>query len=123
MLKNSKHLFFPESYWEKGLLTNKINVFKYLKKKVNSVNSKHKNLNTKITSYSLIKKKPDLIIILNQNNKNITLIDEAIKLKIPIISLNKTISTSFNNTETSFYKRKKKKFIFFRLIYSILKKK
>jgi len=108
--KNLKHLFFPESYWEKGLLSNKVNIFKYLKKRV--VKIKHENLNAKIRTYFLIKKKPDLIVILNQNKENISLLKEANKLKIPTLNIHLNEITSHN---------KKIGFIF-ALVYSILKK-
>lgn len=123
VLRNSNHLFFPESYWEKGLLANKVNIFKYLKKKINSISHKHKKLNTKVTSYFLIKKKPDLIVILNENDENISLLAEATKLKIPIINFNEIKEASLETLKTNPYKQRKKESFFFALIYSILKRK
>lgn len=113
LFKNSTHLFFPEFYWKKGLLVNKKNVFKYLKKKINSPSNKDNSLNVKITSYFLIKKKPDLIVILNESDRNNSLLDEANKLKIPLVNFNVTNSQN----------KKRKDSFFFSLIYSILKRK
>ena len=104
MLTNSRHLFFPEFYEEKGLFTNKINIFKYLKKKIEANSGKYKKLNTKLASYFSIKSRPDLIVILSQNKENNSLIVEAKKLKIPVITLEKN-------------------YLYFTLIYSIIKKK
>lgn len=78
VLKKTKHLFLPEKYWIKGLLTNKVTVFKYIK---NSFSS------TKIKNYFLLKKSPNLIVIFNEQNQA-SIIKEAIKLKIPVIVLN-----------------------------------
>lgn len=77
----SKHLFLPEFYWFKGLLTNKIQVFKYIKK------NQHNFMPAKIKNYFLLKKKPNLIVLFNEQDQT-TMIKEAVKLKIPIIVLN-----------------------------------
>lgn len=78
VLKKTKHLFLPEKYWIKGLLTNKVTVFKYIKKSFSS---------TKIKNYFLLKKSPNLIVIFNKQSQA-SIIKEAIKLKIPVIVLN-----------------------------------
>jgi len=78
VLKKTKHLFLPQNYWIKGLLTNKVTLFKYVK---NSFSS------TKIKNYILLKKSPNLIVIFNDHNQA-SIIKEATKLKIPVIVLN-----------------------------------
>ena len=122
LLNNSNHLFFPQSYWEKGLLVNKINIFKYLRKKINSI-LKNKNLNKKISTYFLLKTKPDLVVILNNNNKETKdIINETNKLKIPIIIFNEKNFQSLKDISTNIQKENKKNEFYFAIIYSILKK-
>lgn len=77
----TKHLFLPESYWIKGLLTNRVTVFKYIR------NNQHNFTPTKIKNYFLLKKKPNLIVLFSEQNQT-SMIKEAIKLKIPVIVLN-----------------------------------
>lgn len=91
-LKKTKHLFLPNSYWIKGLLTNKITVFKYIKKRVNLFTS------DKIKNYFLFKNKPDLIVLFDVKIQA-DLLKEAAKLKIPVITLNFDIK---NNKEVSY---------------------
>lgn len=79
--KQTKHLFLPESYWIKGLLTNRVTVFKYIR------NNQHNFTPTKIKNYFLLKKKPNLIVLFSEQNQT-SMIKEAIKLKIPVIVLN-----------------------------------
>lgn len=79
-LRKTKHLFLPESYWIKGLLTNKVTVFKYIKKRVNLFTS------NKVKNYFLLKNKPNLIVLFNAETQ-IAVLKEAVKLKIPVIAL------------------------------------
>lgn len=93
ILKKTKHLSIPESIWINGILSNnkaisqsfKLKSLKHIKKP----NIKVK----KIKPLFYINKKPDLIVLINPIlEKNV--IEEANKLKIPIIALN---SNLFNN--------------------------
>ena len=85
-IKRTKHIFFPEHYWIRGLLTNYPNFFKSFKSKKNSsVYNAIKN--RQLNKYLLFRKKPHLIVIFNQTPQPL-IINEAIKLKIPIITLN-----------------------------------
>lgn len=77
--KQTNHLFLPSSYWIKGLLTNKVTVFKYIKKRINLFTSQ------KIKRYFLLKTKPHLIVLLNGETDAVK---EALKLRIPVIMLN-----------------------------------
>ena len=85
-LKKTKHLFLPESYWIKGLLTNKVTIFKYIKNRINA--STLSVIKTKqVKNYFLLKKKPNLIVLFNSKFQS-PIMKEAIKLKIPVIALN-----------------------------------
>ena len=122
LLNNSNHLFFPQSYWKKGLLVNKTNIFKYLRKKINST-IKNKNLNKKISTYFLLTNKPDLIVILNNNNEETKdIINETNKLKIPTIIFNEKNIQFSKYISTNIQKENKKNEFYFAMIYSILKK-
>ena len=79
----TNHLFLPDSYWIKGLLTNKVTVFRYIKKRVDLFTSK------KIKSYFLLKTKPHLIVLFSPEAD---VIKEAVKLRIPVISLSSIMS-------------------------------
>jgi Ribosomal protein S2 len=85
-LKRTRHLFFPESYWIRGLLTNYPNFLKSFQSKKNS-----SLLNIlkgrQLKKYLLLRKKPHLIVMFNQTPQTLIL-SEAIKLKIPVVSLN-----------------------------------
>jgi ribosomal protein S2 len=83
-LKKTKHLFLPDSYWIKGLLTNKVTVFKYIKKRVNLFTS------NKVKNYFFLKNKPNLIVLFDAKIQA-SIIKEAVKLKIPVIALNSEI--------------------------------
>jgi len=117
LLKN--HIFLLNSNWIYGILTNKNSFIKSLQKN-NDKRLKDYNLQKYITK----KKKPDLIVILSMKN-NQDILKEALKLKIPTISL---IDNNFNDfvlypikiNTTS--KIKNYNFIFY-LLNSILKKK
>ena len=117
LLKN--HIFLLNSNWIYGILTNKNSFIKSLQKN-NDKRLKDYNLQKYITK----KKKPDLIVILSMKN-NQDILKEALKLKIPTISL---IDNNFNDfvlypikiNTTS--KIKNYNFILY-LLNSILKKK
>jgi len=77
----SKHIFIPENYWTKGLLTNKSSFSKGLKnERMVSVKNLH------VRKYLARKKKPNLLIIFNHENK-LEILKETTKLKIPVVSL------------------------------------
>jgi ribosomal protein S2 len=80
-LKKTKHLFLPDSYWIKGLLTNKVTVFKYIKKRVIFFTS------NRVKNYFLLKNKPSLIVLFDAKIQS-SLVKEAVKLKIPVIAFN-----------------------------------
>jgi ribosomal protein S2 len=93
-LKKTKHLFFPDSYWIRGLLTNYPNFLRsFQSKKNSSIFNTIKN--RELNKYLLFRKKPHLIVMFNETPQPLIL-NEAVKLKIPIIALNYEII--LNNT-------------------------
>jgi len=77
----SKHIFIPENYWTKGLLTNKSSFSKGLKNE-RMISAK----NLYVRKYLAKKRKPNLLIIFNHRNK-LEILKETTKLKIPVVSL------------------------------------
>lgn len=124
-LKKTKHLFLPKFYWVKGLLTNTITVFKYLKKKIDNVNRSGVETE-RFKKYFSVKEKPDLIVIfITDLDHNIT--EEASGLKIPVIALQ--LDAYYNDKilykipgNFQITKRKNTNF-FFSLLYTILRNK
>lgn len=122
ILKTTKHLFVPESTWLKGVLSNKVSIFKYLNQQINS---NIKNTDTNLKFLFTIQKKPDLIVLLDQNLES-QAFQEAIKLKIPVIA----ITTSLNCNKSILYPiygnfeflNKKLNNIYFLLLKSIFNK-
>lgn len=121
-LKKTNHIILPESYWIKGLLTNKLTIFKSIK---NSLEIIKQNKLDKIKSYFLLKHKPNLIVIFNTNSPE-PIVMETVKLKIPVIIFNPKIltnSTTLYQIKGNYkYIKKKQNFLIY-LIESILKQK
>jgi ribosomal protein S2 len=81
LLKNTRHVFIPESVWVNGILTNKESCFKNLTKNRNS------NENKILEILFPLRKKSDLIVILDSySNQNV--LNEAYTTGIPTITLN-----------------------------------
>lgn len=83
LLQQTNHLFFPEFIWIKGILTNKVSIFKYIQQQINS-NIKSHNIDLKLL-FS-IQRKPDLIVLFNKKTES-EAFQEAIKLRIPVIAI------------------------------------
>lgn len=78
-LKNTKHIFIPESTWLNGLITNQILRFDY------ALTKQQKQLPFKIVQLLLqLKKRIDLIVVFSLN-RDFNAIDESYKTRIPII--------------------------------------
>lgn len=123
-LQKTSHLFIPESTWINGVLSNKVSIFKYIQQRIKT-NIKNKSSNSKLKSLFLIKQKPNLIVLFDQNSESNAL-KEAIKLRIPIISLNgKYLSGSnvlYNIFWNSRFLNKTLSNIFYLLLNSLFKK-
>lgn len=114
---NKQHLFLPQFYWIRGLLTNKRSLFKYMKKAINYDN---KNI---LKQYFSLNKIPDLFVIFDSKPNN-ALLKEALKLKIPVIFLGSQFTSRHKILyQISLNKKtiKYNKFIT-NLLYSILSK-
>jgi ribosomal protein S2 len=81
LLKNTKHMYVPESVWMNGILTNQNSCFKYILKNQKSINRKISTILFKT------KRKSDLIVILN-SSANFNALNEGYLTRVPIISLN-----------------------------------
>lgn len=81
LIKNTKHLYIPESVWMNGILTNQQSCFKYLFKNQKSINRKISTILFKT------KKKSDLIVIFNSLD-NPNALNEGYLTRTPVISLN-----------------------------------
>ena len=75
ILKNTKHIFLPESFWFNGMLSNRRSTINSFEKKISKI-------------ILQLKKKLDLIVI-SSLNKNVTLIKEGKLQKIAIIDFRK----------------------------------
>ena len=122
ILKNKKHNFIPESVWMSGIITNSKPSFKHLIKQ-NAVN---KNKTSKFLF--TLKNQADLIVVLNEN-LNLTALKESSLKRVPTISLN--VSYNSSNSDLAIYKAmgnynftKKtiRNNLFFLLLSSVLKK-
>ena len=122
LLKNKKHSFIPESVWMSGIITNSKPSFKHLIKQ----HAVDKSRTSKFLF--TLKNQADLIVVLNEDS-NLTALKESSLKRIPTISLN--ISYNFPNSDLSTYKAmgdynfaKKtiRNNLFFLLLSSVLKK-
>jgi ribosomal protein S2 len=120
LLRNTRHIFIPKSAWIAGIITNINPSFKFLLKK--SVDL------TKISQRVLqLKKKSDLVVIMDQNLDLIAL-EESYSSKLPTITLNSDLNPL--NTKSSykvpgnfvFSKNKLKNNFFYSILLSTLKK-
>ena len=85
-IKNSNHMYIPESIWVKGILTNSKQVSEYLRKKKHR-KIKNKKIQIKNSKFLLnLTKKPDLIVILNKSTDTEAL-NEGYLTRIPVVTL------------------------------------
>jgi ribosomal protein S2 len=91
LFKNTKHIMIPESLWINGILTNQYSNFKYLLFDQKTTSNKFSE-----TLFKL-KKKIDLIVILNSLTNNNAL-EEAFNARIPIVALNTDINFISNKS-------------------------
>jgi ribosomal protein S2 len=120
LLQNTNHIFIPKSAWIAGIITNTNPSFKFLLKK--SVDL------TKISQRVLqLKKKSDLVVIMDQNLDLIAL-EESYSSKLPVITLNSNLNPFDNKSSYKvpgnfiFSKNKLKNNFFYSILLSTLKK-
>lgn len=115
LLKNSKHVWIPESVWVNGMLTNPSANFKHVTKNRKTINNDLSKILLKL------KKKSDLVVVLNHST-NINVLKESYRTKIPVIFLNNSLNIldsrpSYKIPGTFKFSQKKIRNTFF---YSIL---
>jgi len=91
LFRSTNHIMIPESLWINGILTNQYSSFKYLLFDQRTTSNKFSEALFKL------KKKIDLIVILNSLTNNKAL-EEAFNARIPIISLNMDINFNSNKS-------------------------
>lgn len=122
LLNNKKHSFIPEAVWMNGIITNPRPSFKHLLKR-------HAIVNDKTSKFLFnLKNQADLIVVLNENS-NLTALKESSLKRTPTISLNSQYNLSNLNLSTykvagdyCFVKKPVRNNFFFLLLSSLLKK-
>ncbi len=115
----TNHNFISEKLWVSGIFRNRFSILTYL----NLIQSQ--NFSESLKLLLSVKKKPDLVVIFNQNVE-INAINEFYKTRIPILSFNThflNISKITYNVFGNFnFNNKSTKITYFFLFYSLLKK-
>lgn len=115
----TNHNFISEQLWVSGIFRNRFSILTYL----NLIQSQ--NFSESLKLLLSVKKKPDLVVIFNQNVE-INAINEFYKTRIPILSFNidfSNISKITYNVFGSFnFNKKSIKMTYFFLFHSLLKK-
>ena len=122
LIKNKKHSFIPENVWMNGIITNPKPSFKHLLKQ-------HAIVNNKTSKFLFnLRNQADLIVVLNEN-LNLTALKESSLKRIPTISLNSSYGLSNLDLSTykvtgnySFVSKPIRNNLFFLLLNSLLKK-
>lgn len=116
------HIFLPELIWLNGIITNTKSSFKYLSKRYTINNDDPSNF-----LFSL-KNQIDLIVILNEE-ANLTALKESSLKRIPTISLNSNNKLSDLNLVTykvkgdyNFSQKQARKNLFFLMLNSLIKR-
>jgi ribosomal protein S2 len=121
ILKNTKHIFVPNSIWISGALSNKKYYYTYLSKNQQNINNKISEILFKL------KKNINLVVILNENS-NLDILNEAYIARIPVISINSDLNMHFNKPSYKvpgnfqFVNKKIRDDFFYSLLLSTLKK-
>lgn len=105
-LSKTNHLFLPESSWIKGMLSNRISIFRYIKKSISD-----KKLADMLFK---VKTKPSLLVVFNQHLES-DILEEARKMRIPVLILTNPI-----NQHSKMFSKKLNNIIF-TLLHSVLK--
>lgn len=90
LISGTKHIFIPNNIWINGAITNQHTIFKYLLK------SKSNNKTNAEILFQL-KKKIDLIVVLNEQD-NKTILNEGYISKTPVISLDSNLDIMNNKS-------------------------
>ena len=122
LIKKTRHISIPESIWINGIITNQSSCLKYLSKNI------IKNTNATISKLLFkLKKKPDLVVILNQPS-DFYANHESYIARIPIITVNCDLNISDYKSNYKipgnfkFTKQKQGDNLFFSILAATLKK-
>jgi ribosomal protein S2 len=87
LLNKTKHIFIPNDAWTFGMITNVIDFSfpSYFFKK------EKKNLNILCHKIAKIKKKSDLVVIIDENNE-VQALKESYSTRLPVITLNSNLN-------------------------------
>lgn len=100
IIRSTNHYFIPQFVWVNGVLSNRFSISRFLNKRIlNEVsNTEQLPFLQKLKNLFKLKRKPDLIVLFNQNNK-LDFIQESHRLGIPIISFG---SNLYSNVEVTY---------------------
>ena len=127
ILKKTKHISIPQSIWIDGILSNRFAIFRHLYlKRLKNIEKKFRLKNKTINFLISVMRRPNLIVIFNQNLEQNAL-NETCRLKIPVITLDNNL---YFDTKSSYkvpgnFKTvyQKTQHAIFLVLSSILKKK
>ena len=124
IFKKTQHLFISDSIWLNGILSNKISIFRYLNiKRLKQTKNKKFRFNN-LSNLLKLKNKPDLIVFFDQN-KNIKILNDVYKTRIPIITFNSKIldnKLTYSVLKNKYVNQSSFKNVCFLCLYSIFKK-
>ena len=124
IFKKTQHLFISDSIWLNGILSNKISIFRYLNiKRLKQTKNKKFRFNN-LSNLLELKNKPDLIVFFDQN-KNIKILNDVYKTRIPIITFNNKIlnnKLTYSVLKNKYVNQSSFKNVCFLCLYSIFKK-
>ncbi len=121
LINRTQHTFIPIKLWENGFITNKQNIFqKITHKKFNIEKFKTSRV------FFKLKKKPNLIVVLNNSSPKIhDILKEIYSSRIPLLIVNSKKNQQFFSSYKipNIYMDHTQNYLFFELLHSILKLK
>ena len=122
LIKNTKHIFIPNSVWISGAISNKNTDFSNLLKNKNTTKNRISEL------LFQLKKNIDLVIIINDSDNSNDILNEGYVARIPVVMLNTNLNICFNKPSYKvpgnfkFVNKKIRNNLFYSLLISTLKK-
>nr|YP_009167312.1 ribosomal protein S2 [Fistulifera solaris]ALG35780.1 ribosomal protein S2 [Fistulifera solaris] len=122
LIKNTKHIFIPNSVWLNGAISNKNTNFSNLLKNKNTTKNQISEL------LFQLKKNIDLVIVINNSDNSNDVLNEGYVARIPVIMLNTNLNICFNKPSYKvpgnfkFVNKKTRNNLFYSLLISTLRK-
>nr|YP_010133808.1 ribosomal protein S2 [Fistulifera saprophila]QWM93298.1 ribosomal protein S2 [Fistulifera saprophila] len=122
LIKNTKHIFIPNSVWLSGAISNKNTNFSNLLKNKNTTKNQISEL------LFQLKKNIDLVIIINNSDNTSDILNEGYVARIPVVMLNTNLNICFNKPSYKvpgnfkFVSKKTRNNLFYSLLISTLRK-